>query len=324
MYLMNISNCSGDLEKFGDDWENVELFLNKHQLDGVELIRYQDEYLDSLPENIIKGYHLRYFPTWLEFYRNEHEKLFQMFGNLESIKNHYGGSHPDILIETFEKDYERARNFNAEYMVYHVSHVTPEHSFTRNFTYTDNEVLDATIDLVNQAFKIPSDVTLLFENLWWPGLTFLDEDKALRFLDQIDYENKGFMLDLSHFMITNPKLRTASDAADYILEHIDKWGELKKWIKGFHVNLSLPGEYLTQNHDAKYASIQEIEDPFEQYINLIGHIKEIDWHIPFDDLKVKTMIDKIEPEYVVYEVLTQTFDQLDDYITCQNIAAGRC
>ena len=324
MYLMNISNCSGDLEKFQGSWENVELFLKKHQLDGVEMIRYEDDFLDTLPKDILKGYHLRYFPTWLEFYRGEHEKLLEMFGDDESIKQHYGGTDPSILVDTFKKEHQRAINFGAEYMVYHVSHVTTEHSFTRKFTYTDDEILDATADLVNKSFKGPSDVALLFENLWWPGLTLLDEDKALRFLDQVHYENKGFMLDLSHFVITNPKLRTADEAADFILDHIEKWGELKNWIRGFHVNLSLPGAYLSQDHDAEYTMIQKTKDPFEKYIKIIEHIKKIDCHIPFDCKKVKTMIDKVKPEYVVYEVLTKTFGQLDDYITCQNIAAGRC
>ncbi|MBC3889957.1 TIM barrel protein [Acetobacterium paludosum] len=323
MYLMNISNYSGDLEKFQKDWKNVECFLEKHQLDGVELICYNEEYLETLPRHILKGLHLKYFPTWLEFYKNNHEKVCEMFGGIEGVRQYYGGIHPETLKEAFRNEYQRAQEFGVEYMVYHVSHVTTEHSFTRAFDYTDDDVLDATVELVNQAFDRNSDVMLLFENLWWPGLTLLDKEKAQRFLARINYKNKGIMLDLSHLMITNPKLKTAGEAAEYIIETIEKLGSLKEWIKGIHVNLSLPGDYLTADHQSEYAEILKTEDQFERYIKTVGHIKKIDWHVPFDHPLVKNIIDLIEPEYVVFELQTQNLQQLDDYINIQNKAIGR-
>ncbi|UYO63321.1 sugar phosphate isomerase/epimerase [Acetobacterium wieringae] len=323
MILMNISNYSGDLEKFEGDWKNVEGFLEKHQLDGVELICYEKDYLDTLPRWILKGLHLKYFPTWLEFYQNDMAKVSEMFGGMVGVRQYYGGTHPDTLVEAFRHEYQQARNFEVEYMVYHVSHVTTEHSFTRAFDYTDDEVLDATVDLVNRAFDANSDVQLLFENLWWPGLTLLDRDKAQRFLDQINYENKGIMLDLSHLMITNPKLKTAQEGAEYILDCIEKLGSLKDWIKGVHVNLSLPGDYLLSDHRTQYQEILATEDPFERYLKTVGHIKKIDWHVPFDHPLVKNIIDSVKPEYIVYELLAKDYESLDTYMAIQNQAMGR-
>ncbi|KNZ41161.1 TIM barrel protein [Acetobacterium bakii] len=323
MYLMNISNCSGDLDKFQGDWKNVEQFLKKHQLDGVELICYQDDYLDTLPRSILKGLHLKYFPTWLEFYKNDLKKTCDMFGGIEGVRQYYGGTHPDALVDAFRHEYQTALEFGVEYMVYHVSHVTTEHSFTGAFDYTDDDVLAATVDLVNKSFDTNSDIMLLFENLWWPGLTLLDKDKAKRFLDGINYENKGIMLDLSHLMITNPKLKTSGEAAEYILECIENMGDLKDWIKGIHVNLSLPGEYMIQDHSSQYEVILETTDQVEKYIKTINHIKKIDWHVPFDHPLVKNIIDAIDPHYVVFELLSKNRDQLEDYISIQNKAIGR-
>lgn len=323
MILMNISNYSGDLEKFEGDWKNVQSFLEKHQLDGVELICYEKDYLDTLPRQILKGLHLKYFPTWLEFYQNDMAKVSEMFGGMKGVRQYYGGTHPDILVEAFRQEYQRAREFEVEYMVYHVSHVTTEHSFTGAFDYTDDEVLDATADLVNRAFDTNSDVLLLFENLWWPGLTLLDRDKAQRFLDQINYENKGIMLDLSHLMITNPKLKTAQEGAEYILDCIEKLGSLKDWIKGVHVNLSLPGDYLLKDHQAQYEEILATEDQFERYLKTVGHIKKIDWHVPFDHPLVKNIIESVTPEYIVYELLAKDYESLDAYMAIQNQAMGR-
>lgn len=323
MILMNISNYSGDLEKFEGDWKNVEFFLEKHQLDGVELICYEEDYLDSLPRRILKGLHLKYFPTWLEFYQNDMAKVAEMFGGMAGVCQYYGGSHPDTLVEAFRHEYQQARNFEVEYMVYHVSHVTTEHSFTRAFDYTDDEVLDATVDLVNRAFDTNSDVLLLFENLWWPGLTLLDRDKAQRFLDQINYENKGIMLDLSHLMITNPKLKTAQEGAEYILDCVEKLGSLKDWIKGVHVNLSLPGDYIMADHQSLYKEILATEDQFERYLKTVGHIKKIDWHVPFDHPLVKDIIESVKPEYIVYELLANDYESLDAYMAIQNQAMGR-
>lgn len=320
---MNISNYSGDMDKFDGSWKNVENFLKKHQLDGVELICYMEDYLKTLPKQILKGLHLTYFPTWLEFYNNEWDKTCEMFGGKDAVIQYYGGSHPQVLVDAYQSEYKKALDFEVEYMVYHVAHVTPEHSFTQAFDYSDDDVLDATVDLVNQSFNINSNIALLFENLWWPGLTLLDKDKTKRFLDRINYENKGIMLDLSHLMITNPLLKTSEEAADYIMECIENLGDLKEWIKGIHVNLSLPGDYLSVNRQSQYDEILKTDDQIERYIKTVSHIKKIDWHIPFDHPHVKDIIDTIHPEYVVFEVQTKNIDQLDSYISIQNKAIGR-
>jgi|LGVE01.1.fsa_nt_gb sugar phosphate isomerase/epimerase len=323
MYLMNISNFTGDMNKFNGSWNQVEQFLDKHQLDGIELIRYQDDYLDKMPNHILKGFHLKYYPTWLEFYQGNWGKACQQCGGEEAALQYFGGSNPQVLVDAFKVEYEKAKELKAEYMVYHVAHVTTEHSFTRQFDYTDDDVLDATVDLVNKSFDTNSDTSLLFENLWWPGLTLLDKDKTEHFLDRIHYKKKGIMLDLGHMMITNPSLKTPAEATDYILSCVDKLGSLKQHIKGIHVNMSLPGDYLKQDHVKDYEEILNTDDSVERYIKTIKHIKKIDCHQPYDDPTVKSIIESIKPDYVVFEVVSKDYNQLDQFMSIQNKAMGR-
>ncbi|BEP28831.1 TIM barrel protein [Helicovermis profundi] len=313
MYLMNLSNSNYSLNKFDCNWKNVEEFLKKHRLDGIEIILHEEENLNNMPRNIVKGMHLKYFPTWLDryYYEEKNEK------KIEDDKSN------NTLVSIFKNEFNNAKKLGAKYMVYHVSHVTEEHAFTFEFDYSDDEVLSATTNLVNKVFDDDSEMLLLFENLWWPGLTLLDSKKAKRFMDSIKYKNKGIMLDLSHMMITSPSIKTPREASDYIVNKIQDLGEIKDYIKGIHVNLSLPSTYMSQNHKEKYKLISEIIDVKQKYIKTIEHIKKIDWHIPFDDESIRNIIQLIKPEYVVYEVLADEYKQLDEYMRIQNIAIGR-
>lgn len=323
MFLMNISNTAYDLERFGLSWHRVKEFMEQHRLDGLEFILHGEDYLDDDAKGMAKGLHLKYFPTWLEFYKGAHDKLEKMYKNQDEIIGYYGGSEPWQLIRVYKDEYRKARALEVEYMVYHVGHVTVEHAFTFDFDYDDEEVMDATADIVNKAFDEDSNIELLFENLWWPGMTLLDYNNTKRFLDKIEYKNKGIMLDLSHLLITNHKINDLAAGTDYILEVIDSLKELKGYIKGIHVNMALPGDYMLKDHREKYDEMITSKEPLDQYIKTMNHIKKMDWHVPYDHIGIQEIIKAIEPKYVVYEVLTDSIDELSNYIDIQNKAIGR-
>ena len=131
------------------------------------------------------------------------------------------------------------------------------------------------------------------------------------------------MLDLSHLMITNQDLKTEEEAARYIVDVVNNLGEMKKHILGVHINKSLPGDYMKEDHFQRLSEYLDCEDSLEKYFKTMNHIKNIDWHVPFEDDILKDVIKVINPKYKVYEVLTQTKEQLDDYIKIQNKAMGR-
>ena len=44
-----------------------------------------------MPAELILGYHLIFYPDWLDFYRDDRAALKQKFGSLEAVASFYGG-----------------------------------------------------------------------------------------------------------------------------------------------------------------------------------------------------------------------------------------
>lgn len=322
MYLMNMSNQSYDLQKFNSCWLEVKAFLDKHKLDGLEMIVDGEDNLAHSDTILFKGLHLKYFPTWLDFYKGNLDAIRDIYATDEKIRHYYGGLTKNAMIDHYKEAFEKAKSLGVHYMVFHVAHIQTKDAFTFEYDYSDDDVLDATADLINECFTEDSEIDLLFENLWWPGMTLLDQNKTKRFLDKIKYKNKGIMLDLSHLMITNPDIKDLDHGTDYILEVIENLGETSSYIKGIHINKSLPNDYLKKNHIDKYYEVLA-SDGIEKYIKLMSHIKRIDWHVPYDHKGIQAIINRVNPKYVVYEVLSNNIDQLDAYIKLQNQMVGR-
>lgn len=323
MYLMNISNSPYSMAKFNNDWEEVKSFIDKHQLDGVEIILNDRQDISNIPRDIVKGIHLIYYPTWLEFYNGDRDKLMRLFSDEKDIIRYYGGLTKQCLIDTFKDEYRCAKELGVKYMVFHVAHVTNADAFRFNYEYTDKDVLDSTADLINIVFDEESDIELLFENLWWPGLKLTDYEATKDFMSKINYKNKGIMLDLSHLMITNHDIKTLTDATDYILDTVRSLNDQKDYIKGLHINKSLSGDYLRESHEAGLNRLLELSDPIERYHHISGHIKSIDMHLPYDCSSIKAIMDEINPKYSVFEFMSTDKSELDNYISIQNKCLGR-
>ncbi|MBU3143216.1 TIM barrel protein [Clostridium sp. CF012] len=316
--LINLSTYQCDMDRFHCHSSEITNFLGKHNIDGVELLNplIWDE--NIVPRSIVRGVHLKYYPTWLDFWNNNESELLRQFGSMEKVKNYYGGTTRECIIDHYRNEIQQADKIGAEYVVFHVAHVQVEHSYTYDFTYTDEEIIDAAAELINEVFKcLNTNIKLLFENLWIPGLTMLSKDMLLRLLEAVQYSNSGFMLDTGHLMNTNFDLNNEKEGIRYILDTVSNLGELKKFIKGIHLNCSLSGKYVKEQIQAN----QKCKLPInEMKKNVLFHIMKIDMHKPFSDIDVKKLIDFINPEYVIYEFITNSFVELDEYITIQNKA----
>jgi len=318
-YLINISNHNFALKKFNNNWFDLKNFLHSHKMDGIELIAFGEDNLNTLPNNLLHGMHLRYYPCWIDFYNQNFDNLKEEFKSIDEIKNYYGSLSPDSIVKKYKIEFQKAKKFNSKYMVFHVSDVSVKEAYTFNFKHSDYEVLDASIDLINKSFNEDSNIELLFENLWWPGLTLLDYKKTKYFLDNINYKNKGIMLDLSHLMLTNLSLKNLDDSTNYILKILDSLKEVKRYIKGIHINMSLPGEYIKNNSNiGEYNKILSIKNAEEKYSKIHEHIKNIDWHIPYNHHSINKIINAINPKYIVYEFMANDLDTLNNYIKLQN------
>ena len=319
--LFHLSTTPKQLNMFKENWEEIKEFVDKNNMEGIELGLTLDYDLEKIPKELIVGVHLSFYPMWLDFWKGDKEKLATQFATEEALYAYYKGQSPQCLIESYRTQYERAKALGAKYMVFHVSHVLPEDSFTWQFDYTDQEVMEATLELIHAAFPNEEDgPLLLFENLWWPGLNYKDAELTKWFMEQVQYPNKGYLVDVSHLTLTNSHVGTEEQAYSYIKETIEALGETRKWIKGIHLNKALPKHYMQRNHEYLLQKYQETKDSKQKLAILKKHIQELDGHVPFDHPVAKKIVNLIDPLYCVYETAPDSRYELAYFIKKQHEA----
>ncbi|MDX8336380.1 MULTISPECIES: apurinic/apyrimidinic endonuclease family protein [Cetobacterium] len=250
--------------------------LEQNGISGIETIVGNHLELDEYKKYPIIGVHLLYYPTWLEFWREEYEKVKEDFCDKDGILNYYGSLEKNILIKTFKDQFEKAKLLNSKYMVFHVSHVRPKDIFKFSFNYSSFEVLEETIKIINEVFKGDGPL-LLFENLPWPGLTFKDYKLTKYFFQKINYKNKGFLMDLSHMICTDKTIKNFNEADEYILEKIKELKELKNYIYALHINGPEFNEYLLKDF-SEYIKKWENGNRMEKFKIEWEHMKKLDSH----------------------------------------------
>lgn len=316
--LMNLSAYQYDMDRYNNDFKNVNKFLEENNVQAIELFGLQAYSENLIPKDKIKGAHLMHYPVWLDFWREDKEGLLEEFSSEEDIINYYIKADKQIIIDTYREEIKMAEKLNAEYVVFHVSNVRTKDSFNYKFTCTDKEVIDASIEIINEIFNgFDTNITILFENLWWPGLRIRDKELVTHFIESIEYENKGLMLDTGHLLNTNLDIKTEEEAIDFLLESVNNLGDIKSYIKGIHLSKSISGEYVKSQIE-KYR--KDDADYSEIHNDIIYHVLKIDQHKPFTNKKIKKLIDAINPDYLVYEFITSSLEELSEFIKIQNEA----
>lgn len=315
--LFHLTTTRKYLEWFSNDWEKVREFVAKHHMDGIELGLTSQYDIRKIPRELVCGVHLSFYPTWLEFWQGDIKKAEEMLGGIEEVKKYYGGLSKQAMINSYREQYERAKELNADYMVFHVSHVRPEDSFTWQFDYADKDVLQGAIELINAIFTDQEGPLLLFENLWWPGLTFKDPQLTKWFLDQINYPHKGFVIDISHLILTKPQISSEIQAYHYIKQIVEKLGDYKKYLYCMHLNKTLPKFYVNRDHTYTLNKYQNAPDHYKRIL-LKKHINMLDPHKPFDHEVAKKIVKCVNPRYCVYETNPESIYELGYFIKQQN------
>lgn len=299
--LVNLSNDMFDMEMIHNSPACLEAFLNYHHLDGLEMMFCAPWDRQIHRREWIKGVHLRFWPNWLDFWRGNEKILLREFGNEAAIAAYYGGRTREAWLEVYRENIRTAVQAGAEYLVYHVSHARLSELYNWKFSATDQDVIKATIEVVNElAGEIPDNVALLFENLWWPGLTLADSKLTAHLLDSVKHANVGLMLDTGHLMNTNAALRTQEEGVAYILQVLSQLGSYKSYVKGIHLHHSLSGEYISKTRNA--------ECPDLAIDRIMSHVMKIDQHLPFSTPKVQRIVKEVQPDYLVHEFLNASMD----------------
>ncbi|WP_303006273.1 TIM barrel protein [Romboutsia ilealis] len=318
--VINLSTYQYDMDRYNNNYKNVNKFLEDNNLNAIELFGLQLYSEELIPKDKIKGVHLMHYPVWLDFWNEDEDGIFEEFNSKEDIINYYGKLDKKVIVDKYREEIKIAEKLNAEYAVFHVSNVRTKHCFNYEFTYTDKEVVDATIEIVNEIFRgLNTNITILFENLWWPGLRMTDQELVKYFIENIEYEHKGFMLDTGHLLNTNLDINTEEEGIDYLIETVKNLGDMKEFIKGIHLSKSLSGKYV-KNQIEKYKKIEI--DSNKANNEIIYHILKIDEHKPFTNNKINNLIEMINPKYLVYEFITTSLEELSNFIKTQNKVLG--
>lgn len=300
--LISLAAVSSILEEYGD-FKGLEQSCRALGCDGYELIWGGEALPSRLPSELTYGYHLTFFPDWLDFWRGDEDALREKYGNREVWRAFYGGDSRETLLRLYREDLDRAVELGAPYVVFHTSDVSIEEGYTYRWRHSHEEVIDASAEVLNLLLEgQKGEFALLVENQWWPGLTFTDPKETARLLDAIRYPNKGIMLDTGHLMNCNTALRTQKEGAEYISAMRKLHGEYSSLVRGIHLHHSLSGAYVEENTGFLPADLPPPEDSDARFGYSYGHILKIDQHLPWTDPVVRELVEEIAPDWLVHEL----------------------
>lgn len=309
--LLNISDFPNDDENL----RMMEKYQKKYNFDGFEIIKFDLEKDSSKLKDKIIGYHMRFFPMWLDIYLGKYNMIKEKFSDKMDRFYWCGGDTKEDVITYYKKDLQRAKELGIEYVVFHACYVDDDGSLTYQFPYTDKEVLEGVVSLINDVFKNEDfQFTLLLENLWWAGLKLNSKSEMKLLLNKIEYKNIGFILDTSHMLNTNFNLKNLDEGIDYIIENIDKMEELKQYIYGVHLSWSLSGDYVSKMIKKHRKSQKEREKAKKKIYEYVG---QIDYHYPFEDNRIMKVLNKLSLKWLVYEFLYYNDEELEEKVIKQ-------
>ena len=317
--LTNLSNADCDVENLLQNRaDTLPTILRVHELDGIEFMLCAPWDSAMYPLAYIKGVHLLFWPTWLDFWRGDRTALIEEFGSEENVRAYYGSLDVADWVERWKENLRRTAECQPQYLVLHVAHNRTSEMYTRAFAATDEEVIRATIELVNEiACEIPEGCKLLFENLWWPGLTLCQPHLAAMLLEEVNYPAVGFMLDTGHLMNTNFDLRSEADGAAYVTKIYRNLGAVGKYVYGLHLHQSLSGSYVREMMRRHAGAC----DPLD-WQTAMEYVMRVDRHEPFRTEAARRILDAVQPDYLVHEFLQRSRTDWEQKIRTQKRALG--
>jgi hypothetical protein len=313
--LFNTTTCYEDTDRYADE---ADFRAFAQEFDGAEVMEVGPDERGIIPVDLTVGVHLGYYVTWYDFWRKNTAGLVEEYGSLEEAYKQMRGSDPQVIVDRFKRDMEFAHKMNAEYVVFHVSESGIYENYTFSYKHTDEEIVDAAAEILNEVFaEEDGSIALLMENQWQAGLTFLRPEIAQRLLDRVEYPNKGFMLDTGHLMHTNFDLATQEEALAYVNGIIDRNEAILPYVRGMHFHQSLTGEYCKRTQANPPALAESYSD---RYWQSFGHAFAVDGHQPWCTPGIGALVARVDPEYLVWEFISGTREEHQRLIDMQRAA----
>lgn len=320
--LMNFSLFDDDMKMFDYNWDMIRNFLARHDLDGLELF-VDSSALPDLPKDLIVGVHL---PYWMGRHRAWADpSAFSQEMEKFEMEYAFGGSSREEVIDNFRESLKNAARLDASYAVFHVSYAELEQVYTRCFNCNDYDVLATTAEFLNEAVSIYQNgeppVRIFFENLWWPGLTFLDSKNVEYFTDLLDFENWAFVLDTGHLMNATMKCEDEESSIDIVLDLLSTHSEdFIRRIEGMHFHCSFSAEFM-RNSLGKDIPAGFDNLPFDERLSsVMGILEQMDQHMPFTSEKCSQIVEFVSPDFLTHEFISTDLQSLDMKIATQKRA----
>jgi sugar phosphate isomerase/epimerase len=331
--LLSFPDVRDRLEWIGTP-EQQRHMLRRFHLDGFEVIWCDQKVEERFPREAVIGMHLPFYADWLNFWLEDHKRLDQEFGDRQTWQNFYQGETKESYIEYLVRALEYAHSLNVEYVIFHVSQVSVDEAFDYQFQFDDMTVLCESIKLINvlldpnrQARKgavhsRPYRFKFLMENLWWPGLNFRDASMTKALFNGIQYELKGFALDLGHLINANTSIRTYQDVISWIHHVLDEHEDLLPYIKAVHLHQSMTGAFVehfcASGTTAYQGEIKTSLDYYDRFRLSYEHIAKIDEHAVWEMPGLQPILDRIRPDYLVYEFRANSKQEFFSNLKRQN------
>lgn len=302
-------------------WEVVGSFVRAEGLDGIELVLGNGAGSVPVPDGLVRSVHLPIWPGWIRPWREP--RSIPAGGDPSEITAHYGAKTPEGLVERSVRNLARAKAYRAAYAVIHASHHEPGETGLQPGRYSSREILAATASFANAlAARSPGGeppVTLAFENLWTPGLTFLAPGDTEYFASLLTFDNWIFVLDTGHLMNA---LQAGSEHGGIraLLQVIGRLpGATRQRIRAVHLHCSTSGRYQqSQPHPVLVPAMTYRE----RARALADHRRQIDEHRPFSDPACRKIIDLLRPEFLVHEFVINTPEGMQAALRQQRALIG--
>lgn len=301
----------------------------KGGLNGLEVIRAGESDQGKILPDMVNGVHLYFHIFWMDYWLGNYERLDEEFDSREQWMEYYGGQDREAYLNYFRDDLAYAEEMGAKYVVFHVSEVTLRESYVYQYRYTDEEVIDASLEVINLLLgEREYSFDFLVENLWWSGLNMKTPSLTKKLVEGICSDKKGIMLDIGHYMNTSSELETPEDAVSYVHAMLDAHEEedfpITKWVKGIHLQMSLSGEYVKrQKKEWKENPLDFASIPFYELFRLAyEHACRIDLHQPFLGEGVKELVERLNPQYVTLEYQQNSREEYESFVDAQSKLLG--
>lgn len=323
---INFSVYDDNLNRYRDK-DDLKDSYEKNGLNGLEVLPVGTNENHIIVPGMVNGVHLFYHHFWVDWWRKDYARLDCEFDSREQWIEYYNGLDQDVYLNILRQNLDYAERMGAKYVVFHVSEVTLRESYLYEYKYTDEEVVDASLEIINILLNERDySFDFLVENLWWSGFNLKDISVTRKLLNGIESDKKGIMFDLGHWINTNIEVSTQEEALRYLEDMIKKYEQenLLKWFKGIHLQLSLSGNYVKEQKMEWKENPMDFEKiPFYELFRLSRvHMRDIDEHKPFLFPGIKQLIEKIDPVYLTYEFRQKSRQEYETMMEKQSKVLG--